>query len=267
MPARPTARSAVFAGTSTKLYNLNNTDLHLDRRLQVGRQLLGTAGLRSMAVRAVRQLRVRGPDQHRAVQVFDLTASSAFADLGGIPPPARYIAVVGRFLVLSGLGSGTPYRIQWSGLNAITTWTPGTNQSDYQDFPDGGIVRGVAGGEYGVVFQDASIRRMTYAPGSPVIFQIDRITEEKGIFAPSRWCAPATGCSTSAPRRLPGDRAGRLSAGDRQGARRPHVLRRRRHRQPAALHRRLRSQGQPRLLGLQVARGASGLFDKMLCYD
>ena len=119
-----------------------------------------------------------------AVQVFDLTSSSAFADLGGSPPPARYIAVVGRFLVLSGLGSSTPYRIQWSGLNATTTWTAGVNQSDFQDFPDGGVVRGVAGGEYGIVFQDASIRRLTYAPGSPVVFQIDRISEEKGIFAP-----------------------------------------------------------------------------------
>ena len=56
-------------------------------------------------------------------QVFDLTSSSAFADLGGSPPQARYIAMVGRFVVLSGLLS-TPYRIQWSGLNATTTWTP-----------------------------------------------------------------------------------------------------------------------------------------------
>src|ERR1700738_4768331 len=51
-------------------------------------------------------------------QVFDLTSSTAFADLGGSPPQARYIAVVNRFVVLSGLGSSTPYRVQWSGLNA-----------------------------------------------------------------------------------------------------------------------------------------------------
>src|SRR5262249_3350635 len=76
------------------------------------------------------------------------------------------------------------YRIQWSGLNATTTWTSGVNQSDFQDFPDGGIVRGVAGGEYGVIFQDAAVRRMIYAPGSPVIFQMERLSEEKGIFAP-----------------------------------------------------------------------------------
>ena len=116
-------------------------------------------------------------------QVFDLSSSTAFADLGGSPPQASYIDIVGRFVVLSGLLSN-PYRIHWSGLNATTTWTSGTNSSDYQDFPDGGIVRGVAGGENGVIFQDQAIRRMTYVPGSPLIFQIDRIMQDEGVFAP-----------------------------------------------------------------------------------
>jgi hypothetical protein len=49
---------------------------------------------------------------------------------------------------------------------------------------DGGIVRGVAGGEFGLIFQDSSIRRMTYAPGSPYIFGIDRISSDDGLFAP-----------------------------------------------------------------------------------
>jgi hypothetical protein len=119
-----------------------------------------------------------------APQVFDLTSSTAFADLGGSPPQARYIAVVNRFLVLSGLGSGTPYRIQWSGLNATTTWTSGVNSSDFQDFPDGGIVRTVGGGEYGIVYQDSSLRRMTFAPGTSYVFQLDRISDDKGILAP-----------------------------------------------------------------------------------
>jgi hypothetical protein len=119
-----------------------------------------------------------------APQVYDLTTSTAFADLGGSPPQARYVAIVNRFVVLSGLGTSTPYRIQWSGLGATTTWTQGTNNSDYQDLPDGGIVRGVAGGEYGVVFQDGSIRRMIYVPGSVVTFQFDRISEDKGVYAP-----------------------------------------------------------------------------------
>ncbi len=45
-------------------------------------------------------------------------------------------------------------------------------------------MRGVAGGEYGNIFQDTTIRRLIYAPGSPVIFQIVRITEDRGLFAP-----------------------------------------------------------------------------------
>lgn len=118
-----------------------------------------------------------------APQVFDLSSSTAFADLGGSPPQAAYIDIVGRFVVLSGLLSN-PYRIQWSGLNATTTWTSGVNSSDSQDLPDGGIVRGVAGGENGVIFQDQAIRRMTYVPGSPLVFQIDRISQDKGVFAP-----------------------------------------------------------------------------------
>lgn len=119
-----------------------------------------------------------------APQVFDLSSSTAFADLGGSPPQARYIAIVNRFVVLSGLGSSTPYRVQWSGYNATTTWTAGTSQSDYQDIPDGGIVRTIAGGEFGIITQDSSIRRMIYAPGSPVVFQFERISEDKGIAAP-----------------------------------------------------------------------------------
>jgi hypothetical protein len=173
---------AIFAGTASRLYLLNNTN----------------ATWTDVSKGGVAYAILLAPDNWQFVQfnnfviavqanvppqVFDLTSSTAFADLGGSPPQARYISVVGRFLVLSGLLSN-PYRIQWSGLNATTTWTSGVNSSDFQDLPDGGIVRGVAGGEFGNIFQDTTIRRMTYAPGSPVIFQIERITEDRGLLAP-----------------------------------------------------------------------------------
>jgi Concanavalin A-like lectin/glucanases superfamily len=116
-------------------------------------------------------------------QVFDLSVSNAFAALGGSPPQAAYVSVVNRFVVLSGLTSN-PFRIQWSGLGAATTWTPGVNSSDLQDFPDGGVVRGAAGGEYGVIFQDSVIRRMIYQPGDPRVFIIEKVTEDKGLLAP-----------------------------------------------------------------------------------
>lgn len=118
------------------------------------------------------------------LQRFDLTSSTAFSDAPGSPPQAKYIAVVGRFLMLTGLGSTTPYRAQWSGLNDTTNWTAGVGSSDFQDFPDGGIVRTVSGGQFGYVFQDGAIRRLTYNPGSVAVFQIDRIAQDRGIFAP-----------------------------------------------------------------------------------
>jgi hypothetical protein len=120
------------------------------------------------------------------LQVYDLSSATAFSASLGSPPQAAYISVVGRFLVLSGLLS-QPYRIQWSGLNsfnAAASWTSGVNSSDFQDFADGGIVRGVAGGEAGIVFQDQAIRRMSYIPGSAIIFQIERLTQDKGLYAP-----------------------------------------------------------------------------------
>jgi hypothetical protein len=171
-----------FAGTSTKLYKLNNTDFTwTDVSLGAGTY----SALTSSAQWQFAQFGnlVFATQANAALQVFDLSSSTAFANCAGSPPQAAYISVVGRFLVLSGLLSN-PYRIQWSGLNATTTWTSGTNSSDFQDFPDGGIVRGVAGGESGIVFQDQAIRRMSYVPGSPIIFQIDRITQDKGLYAP-----------------------------------------------------------------------------------
>src|SRR5260370_39198734 len=113
-------------------------------------------------------------------QVFDITAAAAFSDLGGGPPPARYIATVGRFLVLTGL-YGTPYRVQWSGLNSITTWTSGIFQSDYQDFPDGGFVRTMARGEFGGTAQDTMFRRMTFTPASARLFPFHKIARDHGV--------------------------------------------------------------------------------------
>lgn len=116
-------------------------------------------------------------------QSFTLGTSTAFADLAGSPPQAAYIAIVGRFVVLTGLTS-TPFTVAWSAIGSAIGWTPGTNSSDTQALPDGGIVRGVAGGEYGVIFQETTMRRMVFAPGSPVVFNIEKIADDKGLLAP-----------------------------------------------------------------------------------
>ncbi len=154
MSARPGERILrLLTRASWRTGNSRNSEILCSQRRRIS-----VAGLRSVVL----------------VRVCRLQRGSAASRLycGGGPLPR---AVGSAF---------EPYRIQWSGLNATTTWTSGTNSSDFQDFPDGGIVRGVAGGEYGIVFQDQAIRRMSYVPGSPIIFQIDRITQDKGLFAP-----------------------------------------------------------------------------------
>lgn len=180
---------AIFAGTLTKLYLLNNTTgawTDVSKAAGTYTALSGNDVPDNWSFAQFNNF-VFAVQGNTVPQVYDLTSSTAFADLGGTPPNARYISVVNRFVVLSGITSGSPanvYRIQWSGLNATTTWTSGVSQSDFQDLADGGIVRGVAGGEFGVIFQDTSIRRMTYSPGSPYIFGIDRISADDGLYGP-----------------------------------------------------------------------------------
>lgn len=126
--------------------------------------------------------------ENEAPQIKDLTTGSNFADLAGSPPQARHIAVVRDFVVLGNLTEGgTRYanKVRWSGINNEETWTadPAT-QSDAQTLQgDGGFIQAIVGGEYGVIFQDNSIWRMTYV-GPPVIFQFDEVETGRGTAAP-----------------------------------------------------------------------------------
>ena len=176
---------AIFAATATRLYQLNNTN---QTWTDVSKG--GSGGSGYSAVSSTDQWQfvqfinyVIAVQANAPPQFFDLTGATQFADLGGSPPQARYAAVVGSFVVLSGLVNN-PYRVQWSALGDPTGWTAGVNSSSFQDLPDGGVVRGVAGGEFGNIFQDTAIRRLVYAPGSPVIFQIERISDDRGLYAP-----------------------------------------------------------------------------------
>lgn len=177
---------SIFAATATKLYQLNNTTFAwVDVSLAAGSYsaLSSTAQWQFAQTGSL----VFATQANAVLQVFTVGTSTAFSNALGSPPQAAYISVVGQFLVLSGLLS-QPFRIQWSGVasfNASTSWTAGLNQSDFNDFPDGGVVRGVAGGEQsGIIFQDQIIRTMHYVAGSPVIFQIAKVTEGLGLLAP-----------------------------------------------------------------------------------
>jgi hypothetical protein len=180
--ARNVGTLNVFAGTEDRLYLLDNTTLAWT---DVSKGGIAYAALTGDAQWQFTQFNdvVIAVQENVDPQAFNVTSSSDFDDLGGSPPQARYVAVVNRFVVLSGL-LDDPYRVQWSGLDDITNWTAGSGLSDFQDLPDGGTVRGTVGGEFGIIIQDLAMRRMIFSPGSDVVFQIDRISKDTGALAP-----------------------------------------------------------------------------------
>ncbi len=126
-----------------------------------------------------------------AVQTIPIGGAGLFSDLftSTEKPKAKYIAVVGRFLVIGNVvdSSGTiPYRVRWSGIGDPTDMDPNaTTQSDFEDLVDGGAIAGIVGGaEYGVIFQDRRISRMTYV-GSPTVFRIDPVDRQRGTLIAS----------------------------------------------------------------------------------
>lgn len=175
----------VFAATATQLLALNNTDYTWSNVSLGGGPYAALAGPDQWQFKQFNNL-VIAVQANVVPQVFILGTSTAFANLAGSPPQARYIDVVGRFVVLTGLLSN-PNRVKWSGLNDVNgpnSWTAGINSSDEQDLADGGVCRGIAGGETGVILQDSIIRRMIYLPGDPRVFQIEKIAEGLGIYGP-----------------------------------------------------------------------------------
>ena len=115
------------------------------------------------------------------VQYYDVTSSSYFGDLAATAPIAKFVTVVRDFVVCANIGAGTnPARVNWSDINDPTDWTAGAaSQSDFQELPDGGDITSIVGGEFGIVFLEKAIVRMTYI-GSPLFFQFDTISRNVG---------------------------------------------------------------------------------------
>lgn len=131
------------------------------------------------------------PVQKATIDVIQ-AGTQPFADLGGNPPRARHMGVVGDFLVLAGLPD-TPQSVRWSNSGNIEQWPLGQldQEGDDQQLPDGGAVTGFAGGEYGVIFQERAIRRMTLSPDSGNVFDCSVLEENRGAVAP--WCIAKVG--------------------------------------------------------------------------
>ena len=167
---------SVFAGGFTKLFKLDASDLSLDNVSKAG-GYTGTTRWQFVQFGNY-ALATNGSEK---IQYYDVNVSSVFADLAAAAPISQYITAVRDFVVGANIGAGTyPSRVQWSDINDPTDWTAGAaSQSDYQDLPDGGDITGITGGEFGIVFLEKAIVRMSYI-GSPLFFQFDTISRNVG---------------------------------------------------------------------------------------
>ena len=175
----------VFAGGASKLFKLNPDTFALDdvsqaggytspnvwNFVQFGRTVLATNG------------------GNNFIQYWTMGISNVWADIATSPKP-KQMAVVRDFVVVGNLLAGTlgQSTVQWSDINDETDWTPGaTSQSDSQVIADGGNVVAVSGGEFGLIFLEKSIQRMSYV-GSPLFFQFDNISRGLGCLSGNSVC-------------------------------------------------------------------------------
>lgn len=123
-----------------------------------------------------------------APQVGNVGGGLPLTPLGGSPPTAACGGRIGDFLFLGDLGDvdgSQPQRVRWSGFDNIEApWIsdPAT-QADFQDMPaEGGRVVAVTGREFGSIFQERCISRVSYV-GLPTVFDIETVEVVRGAIS------------------------------------------------------------------------------------
>lgn len=173
----------MYAGTETTLEELEGGTAWTDRtRSSGGAYALNSNSRWRFTTFGDRLLATNGVDE---VQYIDMsTAATTFEDLPGLSTTAKFIATYLEFVFLGALGS-SGLAIKWSALGNSESWTPGTGQSDEQEFADGGNITGLASTKAALyVFQEKCIRRVIFV-GGDVIMQIDKIVEGLGCIEPN----------------------------------------------------------------------------------
>lgn len=113
-------------------------------------------------------------------QDVDLIAGTAAALAGA--PSGDSVAVVGDYAVITNT-NGDNQRVDWSAFNDHTGWTPGVDQSGFQPMLTGGEIKGIAGGEYGVILQRFRLVRMERTGDATAPFNFPEITTNVGCAA------------------------------------------------------------------------------------
>jgi hypothetical protein len=166
----------LFAAGATQIYKFDSNDAGLDA--------LTTTGYSAVEGWDVTQFgrKMILANGSNKLQSYEIGISTYVTDLDTTAPIAKFVTVVRDFVVAANDGTDQN-KVYWSDINDETDWTPGAaSQSDFQFIPDGGDITGLAGGEYGLIFLERAIYRMSYT-GSPFFFQFDAISRSLGCIS------------------------------------------------------------------------------------
>jgi hypothetical protein len=166
----------LFAAGATQVYKFDSNDAGLDALTTTGYTAVEGWDVTQFGSKMIL---ANGQD---ILQSYDLSSSTYVTDLAAAAPRAKYVTVVRDFVVAANDATDSN-KVYWSDINDETDWTPGAaSQSDFQIVPDGGDITGLAGGEYGLIFLERAIYRMSYS-GSPFFFQFDAISRSLGCIS------------------------------------------------------------------------------------
>jgi len=180
----------LFVGDAAKLYEFNAATSALDNVSKSGTPAYDLLGDERWRFVQFGEYVIASGGIGEELQKWQLGTDTVFSNLGGTPTNAEFIAVVRDFIFTGNIDEGSgriPYRVRWSGFNAIDSWTAGTDQSDFQDLPDSGAVMGLVGGEYCTILTERAIFRATYS-GLPLVFQFDKVESQRGCAVKGSVC-------------------------------------------------------------------------------
>lgn len=170
-----------FCGDATKLYKLASDGLSWEdvSRTVGGAYATANDGWWDFALFGDIVIATNGVD---APQKFQLDVDTDFAALGGSPPIAKFVYVIRDFVVLACHATARD-TLTWSALGDCEDWVASaTTLSDSQTMYEGGSIMGGVGGEYGTLFQERAISRMSFE-GPPTVFRFDKISNSMGCRA------------------------------------------------------------------------------------
>lgn len=168
--------SVIFAGDATKLYSLTSYDGAWNDDAGATYTSIGwdfaQFGSLIIAVDG-------GTSSNDTPQVWDMSTdvpgTDNWGDLGGSPPNAATVAVIGQFVVMGCTYDATDGevedRVRWSGYANASTWAvSAATQADIQDLNNGGgkIQKITSNNNTGWVYQERAINRMEYVGGRVV---------------------------------------------------------------------------------------------------